>query len=272
MTSSPVPPPGYTRRRQFVRVAIRMSAEVHLGEETFTATTRDLSEGGVGLDLPRAVAEGAELTMGLFLVVDDVEEARSQTVQRLRCVENRLGERAPVLPQRVARDRERVRLEGGHALALRVGIGGERLGRATQDDADVVRMMHEQCLIARDAHPERVGTILLHQPLDEQVGEVLGMDGRGDAGGQRSLREQAEDDVGHADLGGEAHALDERGVPEVETHRSAGPAPGGGGTHALRHGAKAFWLPSRDWASSGKWRTTTSAMVCFSTHSRPTGE
>jgi len=78
MTSSPVPPPGYTRRRQFVRVAIRMSAEVHLGEETFTATTRDLSEGGVGLDLPRAVAEGAELTMGLFLVVDDVEEERME--------------------------------------------------------------------------------------------------------------------------------------------------------------------------------------------------
>jgi c-di-GMP-binding flagellar brake protein YcgR len=77
MTSAATPN-GPNRRRQFVRVAIRMSAEVHAGEETFTASTRDLSEGGVGLDLPCAVSEGAELTLGLFLVIDDVEEERME--------------------------------------------------------------------------------------------------------------------------------------------------------------------------------------------------
>jgi len=53
-----------------------MSAEVHVGERSFTATTRDLSEGGCGLDLEELLTEGAEVTLGLFLVIDDVEEER----------------------------------------------------------------------------------------------------------------------------------------------------------------------------------------------------
>jgi c-di-GMP-binding flagellar brake protein YcgR len=68
--------PPYSHRRQFQRTQIRMSAEVHLGESTMTATTRDLSEGGVGLELAKALPEGAEVTLGLFLVVDGVEEER----------------------------------------------------------------------------------------------------------------------------------------------------------------------------------------------------
>lgn len=69
-------PPPYNRRRQFVRTPLRMSAELHLGDTSFTAMTRDLSEGGCGLELPRPVAEGAALTIGLFLVIDDVEDER----------------------------------------------------------------------------------------------------------------------------------------------------------------------------------------------------
>jgi c-di-GMP-binding flagellar brake protein YcgR len=53
-----------------------MSAEVHLGDVSFTATTRDLSEGGCGLELKQGLTENAEVTLGFFLVIDDVEEER----------------------------------------------------------------------------------------------------------------------------------------------------------------------------------------------------
>lgn len=50
-----------------------MSAEIRTAQSAFTATTRDLSEGGAGLDAERALAEGEEIALGLFLVVDGVE-------------------------------------------------------------------------------------------------------------------------------------------------------------------------------------------------------
>ncbi len=50
-----------------------MSAEVRTTQTVFTATTRDLSEGGAGLTADRPFDEGAEVVLGLFLVVDDVE-------------------------------------------------------------------------------------------------------------------------------------------------------------------------------------------------------
>jgi c-di-GMP-binding flagellar brake protein YcgR len=61
------------RRRAYERLDLRMSAEVRTARTTFTATTRDLSEGGAGLSAERRLDEGEELTLGLFLVVDDVE-------------------------------------------------------------------------------------------------------------------------------------------------------------------------------------------------------
>jgi c-di-GMP-binding flagellar brake protein YcgR len=60
-------------RRQHQRLDVRMSAEVRTAKTTFTATTRDLSEGGAGLSAERRLDEGEEITLGLFLVVDDVE-------------------------------------------------------------------------------------------------------------------------------------------------------------------------------------------------------
>ena len=51
-----------------------MSAEVRTPRIVFTATTRDLSEGGAGIVSDRPLAEGEEIALGLFLVVDDVEE------------------------------------------------------------------------------------------------------------------------------------------------------------------------------------------------------
>ena len=50
-----------------------MSAEVRTARTVFTATTRDLSEGGAGLSADRPFEEGEEVVLGLFLVVDDVE-------------------------------------------------------------------------------------------------------------------------------------------------------------------------------------------------------
>jgi hypothetical protein len=52
---------------------MRMSAELRTARGAFTATTRDLSEGGAGLDAERPLEEGEEVALGLFLVVDDVE-------------------------------------------------------------------------------------------------------------------------------------------------------------------------------------------------------
>jgi Tfp pilus assembly protein PilZ len=50
-----------------------MSAEIRTSRSVFTATTRDLSEGGAGLNSDRPLEEGEEITLGLFLVLDDVE-------------------------------------------------------------------------------------------------------------------------------------------------------------------------------------------------------
>ncbi|HEY4183535.1 MAG TPA: PilZ domain-containing protein, partial [Polyangia bacterium] len=53
--------PVYDRRRQFQRIQIRMSAEIHLAGNTFTGTTRDMSEGGVGIEVAKALPEGEEV-------------------------------------------------------------------------------------------------------------------------------------------------------------------------------------------------------------------
>jgi len=71
MTRKPAPAPP--KRRQHRRLDLRMSAEVRTARSAFTATTRDLSEGGAGLEAERPLAEGEEVTLGLFLVVDGVE-------------------------------------------------------------------------------------------------------------------------------------------------------------------------------------------------------
>ncbi|HEY3357306.1 MAG TPA: PilZ domain-containing protein [Polyangia bacterium] len=65
------------QRRQHARIDVKLSAEITLGEEIFTATTRDISEGGVGLNLDRPLPEATALSLNLFLVVDEVEDERS---------------------------------------------------------------------------------------------------------------------------------------------------------------------------------------------------
>jgi len=67
------PPNTTPQRRQHERRDLRMSAEIRTSRAVFTATTRDLSEGGAGLNCDRPLEEGEEVTVGLFLVLDDVE-------------------------------------------------------------------------------------------------------------------------------------------------------------------------------------------------------
>ena len=61
-------------QREHARLDIRMSAEIRTDRMVFTATTRDLSEAGAGLEADRPLVEGEEIALGLFLVVDGVEE------------------------------------------------------------------------------------------------------------------------------------------------------------------------------------------------------
>ncbi|MSP62797.1 MAG: PilZ domain-containing protein [Myxococcales bacterium] len=64
---------AYTR--QTPRLAVRLSAELRHGEHTFTAVTRNLSIGGVCIESDVPLKEGDALSVGLFLVVDDVEDS-----------------------------------------------------------------------------------------------------------------------------------------------------------------------------------------------------
>jgi c-di-GMP-binding flagellar brake protein YcgR len=60
-----------------VRTRIQLSAEVDTFKDRFTAATRDLSVGGAGLDLDRPLREGAQLSLSLFVVLDDVEDEQT---------------------------------------------------------------------------------------------------------------------------------------------------------------------------------------------------
>ena len=55
------------------RFPIRIGAELRLEGRTITGTTRNLSSGGVCLEIDRPLAEGALVRLTLFTVEDDVE-------------------------------------------------------------------------------------------------------------------------------------------------------------------------------------------------------
>ena len=79
-----------------------MSAEVRTARTVFTATTRDLSAGGAGIISDRALTEGQEIALGLFLVVDDVEEQLPPLWVKGHVVWTSDGETSPVRTQYVA--------------------------------------------------------------------------------------------------------------------------------------------------------------------------
>jgi hypothetical protein len=55
------------------RFNIRLSAEVKVDAHRMTGTTRNLSTGGVCIEIDRPVAEGKLIRLTLFVVEDDVE-------------------------------------------------------------------------------------------------------------------------------------------------------------------------------------------------------
>jgi hypothetical protein len=55
------------------RVNVRLSAELRVDAHRVTGTTRNLSTGGVCVEIDRPVAEGKQLQLTLFVVEDDVE-------------------------------------------------------------------------------------------------------------------------------------------------------------------------------------------------------
>ncbi len=55
------------------RFNIRLSAEIHVDSRRVTGTTRNLSVGGVCVEIDRPIAEGKQIRLTLFVVEDDVE-------------------------------------------------------------------------------------------------------------------------------------------------------------------------------------------------------
>lgn len=62
------------------RLSIRLGAEIRLGELTLTGTTRDISAGGVCVELDREIEDGTSLEVTLFVVEDDIESADQRTL------------------------------------------------------------------------------------------------------------------------------------------------------------------------------------------------
>lgn len=68
--------------RAHIRYELRVSAEVHLAPGvSITCVTRDLSEGGLGIEADRALASGQTVGVELFVVVDDIEDEATTPLQ-----------------------------------------------------------------------------------------------------------------------------------------------------------------------------------------------
>lgn len=55
------------------RFNVRLSAELQVEAQRLTGTTRNLSTGGVCVEIDRPIAEGKQIRLTLFVVEDDVE-------------------------------------------------------------------------------------------------------------------------------------------------------------------------------------------------------
>ncbi|HTM21743.1 MAG TPA: PilZ domain-containing protein [Kofleriaceae bacterium] len=68
-------------RRAHRRYALRLAAEIRAGARSFTATTRDLSEGGCCIEGAYPLEDGALIDVALFLVIDGVEDAHQPPLE-----------------------------------------------------------------------------------------------------------------------------------------------------------------------------------------------
>jgi hypothetical protein len=60
-------------QKRHPRIEMRLSAELRIGNKLITGVTRNLSVGGVCLEIDRPLAEGTHLGLTLFVVEDEVE-------------------------------------------------------------------------------------------------------------------------------------------------------------------------------------------------------
>jgi hypothetical protein len=62
------------------RWSVRLAAELRVGSLTAAGTTRDVSVGGVCVELARQFPEGTAVQVVLFVVEDDIESADQRTL------------------------------------------------------------------------------------------------------------------------------------------------------------------------------------------------
>ena len=67
-------------QRQHVRFDIEVSAEVYTGSQVQPAATRNLSNGGVCLEMEGPLEEGSEVGLSLFLTLEGIEAADTDTL------------------------------------------------------------------------------------------------------------------------------------------------------------------------------------------------
>jgi PilZ domain-containing protein len=66
--------------RSYPRYPVELAAEVNLRGEVLLAATRNLSRGGVCIDVERPLAEGATLVLSLFLTLEGIEDADTDAI------------------------------------------------------------------------------------------------------------------------------------------------------------------------------------------------
>jgi hypothetical protein len=65
-------------RRKFPRYVIELAAEVYLKEDILFAATKDLSEGGICLDIERELTPGSILGLSLLLTLEGIQIAEEE--------------------------------------------------------------------------------------------------------------------------------------------------------------------------------------------------
>ena len=94
-----LPPPPAKRetaegQRAHRRFDYAVAADVRVGDEVLPARTRNLSEGGAGLEIGMPLERGTELWLSLFLLIDEIEEEGKEPF----AVQGTVAWRADLLP------------------------------------------------------------------------------------------------------------------------------------------------------------------------------
>jgi PilZ domain len=74
-------------RRQHQRYSMRFAAEVNFGDRRITASTRDISVGGCAIVGAVSLPENTHVQVGIYVVVDDIEESSIPPLEVLATVQ-----------------------------------------------------------------------------------------------------------------------------------------------------------------------------------------